>query len=174
VLPMNKCRNDFRYKKSYITSKMLCAYEEGQDACQGDSGGPLVWKDIKEDRYFQIGATSWGIGCASEYHPGVYTKLTKFVDWIYSTAKDSMFCQTYIPKGAKRKHKGSKARLDKEATEKMKEKKEKEENPSSEEDGIQMISIDEDESSDEENNIISENSIEDINTNQEEFNGLLE
>ena len=25
-----------------ITSNMLCAADEGQDACQGDSGGPLV------------------------------------------------------------------------------------------------------------------------------------
>ena len=48
------------------------------DTCQGDSGGPLYEKNTLT----LIGITSWGIGCALDNYPGVYTKLSVFIDWI--------------------------------------------------------------------------------------------
>ncbi|CAL8340596.1 unnamed protein product [Merluccius merluccius] len=61
-----------------ITTNMICAGSRhgGKDSCQGDSGGPLICNGKFE------GIVSWGIGCASAYYPGVYTKVRNYVPWI--------------------------------------------------------------------------------------------
>ncbi len=65
-----------------ITETMLCAgYKEGQrDACAGDSGGPLVIS--KAGKYVQLGIVSWGEGCARPEKYGVYTRVSKYREWI--------------------------------------------------------------------------------------------
>ena len=57
---------------------MICAgYPEGgKDSCDGDGGGPLVCNAELQ------GITSWGRGCGKPGHPGVYTKVCNFVDWL--------------------------------------------------------------------------------------------
>lgn len=46
----------------------------------GDSGGPLVCED--GDQPVLYGVVSWGRGCAAENYPGLYAKVSSFVDWI--------------------------------------------------------------------------------------------
>ena len=54
---------------------MVCAGDGVHDTCQGDSGGPLMVPNAARTAFVLVGATSWGIGCAEELFPGVYTRL---------------------------------------------------------------------------------------------------
>lgn len=65
--------------KSNIADNSLCAFTgfEGETSCQDDStGGPV----IVDGR--QVGIMSWGKGCMDSFYPGVYTRITAFLDWI--------------------------------------------------------------------------------------------
>ncbi|XP_070708182.1 plasminogen activator, urokinase b [Pempheris klunzingeri] len=98
LLSDDVCRQE-DYYGSLITDNMFCAGRPdwSQDACEGDSGGPLVCE--VGDRLFQFGVISWGDGCAKEFRPGVYTRLTNYNAWIEektglsSIAAGSMFPQ---------------------------------------------------------------------------------
>jgi secreted trypsin-like serine protease len=51
----------------------LCAGAKGLDSCGGDSGGPLL--ATAGATAIQVGIVSWGIGCAKQHFPGVYTEV---------------------------------------------------------------------------------------------------
>jgi len=70
------------------TESMLCAGGEDKDACQGDSGGPMVCQDDDGDSCI-AGVVSWGVGCATEGIPGVYTNVRKYNSWIQQKMKET-------------------------------------------------------------------------------------
>ncbi|CAH1989251.1 unnamed protein product [Acanthoscelides obtectus] len=67
-----------------IVEHMICAGRANRDSCSGDSGGPLM---VKNGKWTQIGIVSWGIGCGKGQYPGVYTRVEKFLPWIYKNLK---------------------------------------------------------------------------------------
>lgn len=79
------CKKAFD-NKSIIDDRIICAgwTRGGKDACQGDSGGPLMYgkAEVNNVRYYQIGVISYGFRCAEAGYPGVYTRVTNFIDWI--------------------------------------------------------------------------------------------
>lgn len=82
ILPDSLCKESY---SSFDPTIMLCAGwpEGGKDACQGDSGGPLVQRQDLSDNSVLVGVVSYGKGCARENSPGVYTRVSAYVDWIY-------------------------------------------------------------------------------------------
>jgi V8-like Glu-specific endopeptidase len=83
IIDRDSCNSYLAYNGE-ITTNMICAgyMSGGSDSCAGDSGGPLISYDSGEA--YLVGITSWGRGCGERYHPGVYTNIDKYYDWIIS------------------------------------------------------------------------------------------
>ncbi|KAJ8780117.1 hypothetical protein J1605_011912 [Eschrichtius robustus] len=96
LIDSTRCNAEDAYQGE-VTEKMLCAGipEGGVDTCQGDSGGPLMYLS---DWWQVVGIVSWGHGCGEPSTPGVYTKATAYLNWIYNVRKHILVQQrTSIP-----------------------------------------------------------------------------
>ncbi|KAJ8682240.1 hypothetical protein QAD02_018032 [Eretmocerus hayati] len=89
ILSLDQCRK-MKYRANRISDYMMCAGNGSQDSCQGDSGGPLL---VEEGGKLEIaGIVSWGIGCGRAGYPGVYTRVTRYLNWININMKDACSC----------------------------------------------------------------------------------
>ena len=82
-----------KYDEDDIDDRVICATGDSQfgiqDACQGDSGGPMFYK--VQSQFKQTGIVSWGSGCAEEGYPGIYTRVSKFAQWVEDNS-DATVC----------------------------------------------------------------------------------
>ena len=76
------CNSQDSYQ-GLIELSMICAGATagGIDSCQGDSGGPL-FVPSSDGSAVLVGVVSWGFGCALAGYPGVYTRVSSYVDWV--------------------------------------------------------------------------------------------
>lgn len=72
-----------------ISDSQLCAGGlSGQDSCKGDSGGPLMGQVNVYNNWMALGVVSYGPSpCGTSGWPGVYTRVTAYIDWILSTIR---------------------------------------------------------------------------------------
>uniref|UniRef100_A0A1B0DLB7 Uncharacterized protein n=2 Tax=Phlebotomus papatasi TaxID=29031 RepID=A0A1B0DLB7_PHLPP len=86
-----ECNKSFEFNinrklsKGIVDESQLCAgsHSEEKDTCEGDSGGPLqIYNNNVYCMYNIIGVTSFGKGCGSVGQPGVYTRISNYLDWI--------------------------------------------------------------------------------------------
>ncbi|XP_059611814.1 uncharacterized protein LOC132258500 [Phlebotomus argentipes] len=86
-----ECNTSFQYdinrklSKGIVDESQLCAgsHSEEKDTCEGDSGGPLqIYNNDVFCMYNVIGVTSFGKGCGAVNQPGVYTRVSNYIDWI--------------------------------------------------------------------------------------------
>ena len=76
---------DDKYKairRITIGNTQLCAGDGSSDTCQGDSGGAMLSQERDSPFWSIIGITSFGVECANERFPGVYTRVDQYLDWI--------------------------------------------------------------------------------------------
>jgi len=69
---------------SFLSEYMICAgaVDGGVDACFGDSGGPLMVREGGQN--VLAGVVSSGFGCAQPDLPGLYTRVTTYLEWMHS------------------------------------------------------------------------------------------
>lgn len=84
LVDLETCRLSYGVFDGEVTENMLCAGLKagGKDSCQGDSGGPLMTFDSSSATWKQVGIVSWGQGCADPNFYGIYTKLSRYANWI--------------------------------------------------------------------------------------------
>ena len=84
IWSQRRCELSFTQR---ITDVFLCAgaFEGGRDSCQGDSGGPLLLQ-LPNRRWVVVGIVSWGVRCGEPNHPGIYTRVSTFTDWIINNS----------------------------------------------------------------------------------------
>ncbi|NWV62602.1 ACRO protein, partial [Malurus elegans] len=81
LVDMKLC-NSSEWLQGYVHEFHVCSGQGGIGTCQGDSGGPVICKDNRDDFYWQVGITSWGVGCARPKRPSVSSSTQYYYDWI--------------------------------------------------------------------------------------------
>lgn len=87
TLPRVMTQECIEKTKMNITANMFCAgFTDGsKDSCKGDSGGPYATK--YKETYYLTGIVSWGLGCAKVNAYGVYTRVSRYMDWLTEKVK---------------------------------------------------------------------------------------
>lgn len=90
IIEQNQCQQSIRKLHDVYTvdKSQVCGGGgiDGADNCEGDSGGPLQYFGNKG--YVIHGVVSWGLAtCGKESAPGVYTKVSFYLNWIIENLK---------------------------------------------------------------------------------------
>ncbi|XP_053697460.1 CLIP domain-containing serine protease B4-like [Sabethes cyaneus] len=88
----DRCAEAFTSANVDIIESHLCAGgKKGQDSCRGDSGGPLMKLESAHGKmsWYLKGIVSFGANrCGTENVPGVYTRVSNYVDWVLENIEE--------------------------------------------------------------------------------------
>ncbi|XP_050544588.1 venom protease-like isoform X3 [Daktulosphaira vitifoliae] len=87
IIDNARCNRSYTGHSAVIDDSVLCAGTGEADSCQGDSGGPMMWPNGKQ--YYLLGVVSFGFRCAEPEFPGVYTRVSHFIEWIIENMNNS-------------------------------------------------------------------------------------
>lgn len=76
-----------KFRRGIIPEQLCAGDRTGQkDTCEGDSGGAIQLRTAEMDdvTYHVVGVTSFGKACGIVENPSVYTRISKYVEWIES------------------------------------------------------------------------------------------
>lgn len=80
----SKYGTDILLNRGFLPVQQMCAGSrmEEKDTCQGDSGGPLQVYHELHCMYKLVGVTSFGRACGTPGDPGVYARVSKYINWL--------------------------------------------------------------------------------------------
>lgn len=80
----SNCASTYRSAGVTLGDTQICAGgENGKDSCTGDSGGPLMnYSPTNTNQFYVEGIVSFGPDCGRRGFPAVYTKVSRYLDWI--------------------------------------------------------------------------------------------
>lgn len=91
----NSCRGAWANDQNISKTGHICAMSRVSGSCKGDSGGPLVRK-AADGILEVVGVTSFGTLDCNLNQPGVYTRVSNYLDWIRSNIKTQTKCDKQI------------------------------------------------------------------------------
>ncbi|XP_069362520.1 trypsin CFT-1-like [Maniola hyperantus] len=82
IMTVNQGRCQDIYGVSFVTPNMLCAGwpTGGRGSCIADTGSPLIHNKVA------VGVTSFTIGCGDANFPAIYTRVSRYTQWIQTNA----------------------------------------------------------------------------------------
>lgn len=94
IADFDTCVSNYALVGIDISLNMLCAgYDHGgTDTCAGDSGGPLLVPSFSGEGWDQVGIVSFGISCAQPKYFGIYTRVSRYHDFI-----SNVICESHPP-----------------------------------------------------------------------------
>ncbi|KAK9869224.1 hypothetical protein WA026_002976 [Henosepilachna vigintioctopunctata] len=86
------CNEIYKKASVRISTRQLCAGgEKNKNSCKGDSGGSLMTVGLNENgdpSWYAAGIVSFGTEkCGKEGWPAVYTRVSKYLGWIFRNMK---------------------------------------------------------------------------------------
>jgi len=96
IMDLADCVNHYSHRE--VTDNMICATAPGADSCSGDSGGPLTTQ--VGDRSVLTGIVSWGVECGRPEYPGVYSRVSRALEWIKRHTENGETCQSSLDRNA--------------------------------------------------------------------------
>lgn len=85
-LNQQKCfftyRNFFIEKLILDDSQICAGGKANKNTCRGDSGGPLMARLPNSHNWYLEGIVSFGPKICAKAYPGVYVKVSSYLDWI--------------------------------------------------------------------------------------------
>ncbi|XP_053692048.1 transmembrane protease serine 9-like [Sabethes cyaneus] len=103
LIDQDRCKFWYRDNKEAfrkgINRMLMCAGDEQQSDCPGDTGGPLQARLLSSSKYtpFVVGVSALGVPCG-QTTPGVYAKISHYINWIEDVTKLNFFPQECVVK----------------------------------------------------------------------------